>query len=92
LFRSAADVYGTGCLALVLTGMGQDGLIGCTRVVEAGGLVITQDQQTSVIWGMPRAVSEANLATEICPLNNISETLCKYASQQRTPILQRSPI
>lgn len=92
LFRSAAEVYGTGCLALVLTGMGQDGLLGCTQVVQAGGLVIAQDQQTSVIWGMPRAVSEANLATELCPLNNISEALCKYASQKRTPMLQRSPI
>lgn len=90
LFRSAAEIYGAGCLALVLTGMGQDGLIGCTQVVEAGGAVIAQDEQTSVVWGMPRAVSEAQLAAEICPLQDIAQTLSKYASHERSPVPQRS--
>src|SRR5512133_641803 len=61
LLRSVAGVYGSGVLAVVLTGMGFDGLKGCTAVRQAGGQVLAQDQASSAVWGMPRAVTEQGL-------------------------------
>lgn len=72
LFRSVARVYGPRVLSIVLTGMGQDGLRGCECVREAGGQVIVQDEASSVVWGMPRAVTEAGLADQILPLSEIA--------------------
>ena len=68
LFRSAAEVYGPGVLAVMLTGMGQDGLAGCQAVRNAGGQVLVQDEGTSVVWGMPGSVVNAGLADEMLPL------------------------
>lgn len=65
LFRSAAQLFGAGCLAVVMTGMGKDGLAGCQAVFEAGGCCLAQDRESSVIWGMPRSVIESGLAREI---------------------------
>lgn len=72
LFRSMIPVYGAGVLAVVLTGMGQDGLHGCGAIREAGGSVIVQDQPSSVVWGMPGYVAEAGLAHAILPLDQIA--------------------
>jgi two-component system, chemotaxis family, protein-glutamate methylesterase/glutaminase len=72
LLRSLADLYGPSLLVLVLTGMGSDGLQGCRAVVEAGGRVLAQDQETSVVWGMPGAVAEAGLAAAVLPLDRIA--------------------
>lgn len=72
LFRSAAKVYGPRALALMLTGMGQDGLIGCQHLREQGGRVIAQDEASSVVWGMPGAVVQAGLAEKVLPLNAIA--------------------
>jgi len=69
LFRSVATVYGKRVLALVLTGMGQDGLRGSEHVRDAGGQILAQDEATSVVWGMPGAV--AGLAERILPLDEI---------------------
>lgn len=71
LFRSVAEIYGPGTLSVVLTGMGQDGLIGCQHIKDAGGHVIVQDEETSVVWGMPGFVARAGLADEVLPLNQI---------------------
>ncbi|ROR32518.1 protein-glutamate methylesterase/protein-glutamine glutaminase [Inmirania thermothiophila] len=71
LLRSAAAVWGGGVLAVILTGMGQDGLAGCRAVREAGGRVIAQDEATSVVWGMPGAVAQAGLADAVLPLARI---------------------
>lgn len=68
LFRSAVKVYGGGVLAVVLTGMGSDGLRGCEAVRAAGGQVLAQDEATSVVWGMPGAVARAGLADRLLPL------------------------
>lgn len=68
LFESAAEVWDGAVLAVVLTGMGQDGLAGCERVRAAGGTVVVQDEATSVVWGMPGAVAGAGLADEVLPL------------------------
>ena len=57
-------VYGAGVLAVVLTGMGSDGLAGCRIIREQGGSVLAQDQATSTVWGMPGAVAQAGLAQQ----------------------------
>jgi two-component system chemotaxis response regulator CheB len=75
LFRSAADVFGAGTLACVLTGMGRDGEQGAGRVHAVGGRIVVQDQATSVVWGMPGAVAKAGLADDIVPLSKVAETL-----------------
>ena len=69
LFRAAAEVYGGGVLAVMLTGMGYDGLKGSQAIAAKGGQIIAQDEATSVVWGMPGAVVKANLAQKIIPLD-----------------------
>jgi two-component system chemotaxis response regulator CheB len=68
LLRSVAKVYGANSLALILTGMGQDGLRGCQHLREAGGQILAQDEASSVVWGMPGAVVRAGLADKVLPL------------------------
>lgn len=75
LFRSVADVYGGHVLAAVLTGMGRDGLEGARIIRAAGGTVVAQDEASSVVWGMPRAVAEAGVAHEVLPLSGIAPAL-----------------
>ena len=71
LFASAAQVWGSKVLALVLTGMGSDGLAGAKEIVAAGGHVIAQDEETSVVWGMPGQVTNAGLCSAVLPLQEI---------------------
>jgi len=68
LLRSVASLYGRNCLAVVLTGMGQDGLRGCEAIRAAGGQILAQDEATSVVWGMPGCVARAGLADKVVPL------------------------
>lgn len=72
LFRSAAEVYGARVLAVVMTGMGQDGLRGSEALHQAGASILAQDEATSVVWGMPGFVAEAGLADRILPLPEIA--------------------
>ena len=72
LFRSVASIYGRNCLAVVLTGMGQDGLRGCEAIHAAGGQILAQDEATSVVWGMPGFVARAGLADKVLPLSLIA--------------------
>ncbi len=75
LFRSVAQTFGTAALAIILTGMGQDGLRGCEAVREAGGQVLAQDEATSVVWGMPGNVIRAGLADQVLPISHIAEEI-----------------
>lgn len=77
LFASAATVWGSWNLALVLTGMGTDGARGAAQVVAAGGCVIAQDEASSVVWGMPGCVAQAGLASAVLPLDQIGPTLVR---------------
>jgi two-component system chemotaxis response regulator CheB len=77
LFRSAAECFGASTLAVVLTGMGQDGLKGCKAVRLAGGQVIAQDRDTSVVWGMPGQVASAGLADVVLPLPEIGDEITR---------------
>jgi two-component system, chemotaxis family, protein-glutamate methylesterase/glutaminase len=81
LFRSAAQVYGAGCLGVVLTGMGTDGARGAGDIVGAGGQVVVQDQATSVVWGMPGAVAHAGLASELVPLADVASVVARRTSR-----------
>jgi two-component system chemotaxis response regulator CheB len=75
LFRTAAQVYGGALLAVVLTGMGSDGLRGAQEIVKCQGMVLAQDEASSVIWGMPGAVAAANLAEKVLPLSSIADEI-----------------
>lgn len=81
LFRSAAAVYGSGVLALVLTGMGSDGLAGCRAIRDRGGSVLVQDEATSTVWGMPGAVANAGLAHQVLPLQAIVPEILRIAGR-----------
>jgi two-component system chemotaxis response regulator CheB len=72
LFRSAATVLGSSAVAVVLTGMGQDGTAGLGPLKRAGGYVIAQDEATSVVWGMPGSAVEAGLVDAVLPLGEIA--------------------
>jgi two-component system chemotaxis response regulator CheB len=83
LFFSAARVYGAGTLALVMTGMGADGLNGARAVHDGGGVVMAQDQATSAVWGMPGRVSDAGIASATLPLWGIAGALKQRVSAGR---------
>jgi two-component system, chemotaxis family, protein-glutamate methylesterase/glutaminase len=75
LFETAAKVYGPRCMGVILTGMGEDGLIGCRAIKRASGGVIIQDKATSVVFGMPGAVFHDGCFDEIGPLEKINSVL-----------------
>jgi two-component system chemotaxis response regulator CheB len=77
LFRSVVAAYGRRVLAVVLTGMGQDGLRGCELIHEAGGQVIVQDESSSVVWGMPGYVAHAGLAQRVLPLDQMATEIVR---------------
>lgn len=72
MLRSVVETYRAGTLAVVLTGMGQDGLRGCEAVRRAGGQILVQDAPTSVVWGMPGAVAKAGLADAVLPIEEVA--------------------
>ena len=78
MFRSVAAAYGPAVLAVVLTGMGSDGREGARAIVGAGGTVIAQDEDSSVVWGMPGAVAHAGLAAAIVPLQGVGAEIKKF--------------
>jgi two-component system chemotaxis response regulator CheB len=84
LFFSAARMYGAGTLALVMTGMGADGLNGARAVHEGGGVVLAQDEATSAVWGMPGRVSESGIASATLPLWGIAAALKQRISVGRS--------
>ncbi|MDV2996210.1 MAG: Protein-glutamate methylesterase/protein-glutamine glutaminase [Chroococcidiopsis sp. SAG 2025] len=73
LFSSVAQVFGASAIAIVLTGMGQDGLRGCQQLREAGGQVLVQDEASSVVWGMPGFVANAGLADRVLPIDQMAD-------------------
>ena len=77
LFRSVSEAYGAGVLAIVMTGMGQDGLHGCEAVRGRGGQVLVQDEESSIVWGMPGFVADAGLADEVLALNQIAPAIVR---------------
>jgi two-component system chemotaxis response regulator CheB len=83
LFSSAAEVWGNAAFGVILTGMGSDGTDGAADIVAAGGAVIAQDEETSVVWGMPGSVAEAGLCSAILPLNDIGPKIVRVFIGER---------
>jgi two-component system, chemotaxis family, protein-glutamate methylesterase/glutaminase len=85
LFHSVAEAYHGNCLAVVMTGMGADGVIGCRFIREQGGEVIVQDEASSVVWGMPGLVHSSGLADAVYPLDQLGQEITRRVLQSRTP-------
>jgi len=77
LFQSAADVYGDRVLGVVMTGMGVDGRDGAAWIKARGGAILTESEETCVVYGMPRSVVEAGLSDEAVPLDRITAAIMR---------------
>ncbi|MDK9722170.1 MAG: chemotaxis response regulator protein-glutamate methylesterase [Rhodospirillales bacterium] len=82
MFRSIAQAYGKRVLAVVLTGMGQDGMKGGQVLVQGGATLVAQDEATSVVWGMPGAAATAGICSAVLPLPDVAPYILKV-SQRR---------
>lgn len=83
LFRSVASACGGDALAVVLTGMGMDGLRGCETLRAAGAEIVVQDEATSVVWSMPGSVAKAGLADSVCPIGRLGDELLRRVLARR---------
>jgi two-component system, chemotaxis family, protein-glutamate methylesterase/glutaminase len=83
MLRSVAKAYGGHALAVILTGMGQDGAAGSRAIDAAGGSVIAQDEQTSVVWGMPGAAVQTGTCDAVLPLGEIGGYLRRAMGGQK---------
>ena len=79
LFRSAAEVFQEQVLALLLTGMGTDGVKGIGILKSQGAITLAQDQASSVVWGMPGYAREAGYIDQVIPLDKIADKLRQIA-------------
>jgi len=75
MLASAGAILGAGALGIVLTGMGRDGAEGAKCLIEAGGAVMAQDEASSAVWGMPRAIAEAGLACAVLPPDKLARRI-----------------
>jgi len=85
LFREAAEVVGAGVLGVVLTGMGHDGRLGAERIHAVRGQVIVQDEETSIVWGMPGTIVHAGLADAVVPLAGLAAEITRRVFAGREP-------
>jgi two-component system chemotaxis response regulator CheB len=81
MLSSVAAVFGRGALGVVLTGMGRDGVDGAARIVASGGSILAQDEASSAVWGMPRAVLEAGLAGAVLPPDKIARRIASRTEE-----------
>lgn len=77
MLRSAIKVFGNKIMTVILTGMGSDGMLGAREIIKAGGRVISQDEATSVVWGMPGAVALDGSCSVVLPLDELGPWLRK---------------
>lgn len=81
LMASVATVYGAGCLGIILTGMGTDGLEGMRAIKAMGGRTVVQDKATSAVYGMAHAVESEQLADAVLPLSEIANRIIEWGSR-----------
>lgn len=86
LFRSAAEAAGSSTVGILLTGMGNDGAEGMKAIHDAGGETIVQDEETSIVWGMPSSAIKLNAVDHITPLIQIPQTILKILDYKMTGI------
>ena len=84
--ESVSERFGSKTVAVILTGMGQDGAAGAAVVRQAGGYVLAEDESTCVVWGMPRAVVERGLAHGVAPLDGIAEAIASIVSARTVSV------
>jgi len=82
MFQSASDCFGPDCVAVVLTGMGSDGALGTKTIQRNGGIVIAQDQASSIVWGMPAAAIATGAVAHVRALNQIAPCLLKLQTHK----------
>lgn len=80
MFNSAAQVFGSKCIATLLTGMGNDGADGCCNIKKAGGYTIAQDEKSCIVFGMPKAAIESGGASIVLSLDKIADCLKKLVN------------
>lgn len=85
LFRSMATAYGPRVAAFVLTGMGSDGTKGALEIRKSGGLVLAQDESTSVVWGMPGSALNAGAVHDVAPLDRLPQLLTEWIRRRTSP-------
>ncbi len=85
LFASVGEVYGGAAIAVILTGMGQDGLRGSEILKARGASILAQDEASSVVWGMPGAVVTAGIADRVAPLDRVAAEIQTLAALSRKP-------
>lgn len=78
MFNAVAESIGRASMGVVLTGMGNNGVVGAAALKEKGAVMIAQDEQSSVVYGMPKAIAEAALADHICPIDQIAAEITSY--------------
>ena len=83
LFSSAAQIWGSAILSVILTGMGSDGMHGAEAIVAAGGSCIAQDEASSVVWGMPGAAANAGVCSAVLPLDMIGPKIVRLFSGEK---------
>jgi len=86
MFKSAFDIYGGKILAAVMTGMGRDGLEGAKLIKASGGKVVAQNEETCVVYGMPKAIVDAELADAVVPLEEMAAALTAAVSLTAVPV------
>ena len=82
-FNSIIDIYGRYALGVIMTGMGRDGLEGIRKLKELGGYCVAQDESTCVVYGMPKAIADAEFADAIVPVEKIPEIINKVITNEK---------
>ncbi len=77
LFQSAAEIFGSGVMGVIMTGMGSDGRQGSAWIKSQGGFIIAEAEETCVVYGMPRSVVEASLSDKVVPLERIAQVIAE---------------
>jgi two-component system chemotaxis response regulator CheB len=82
MMEHVASSYKEGSIAIILTGMGNDGTEGLRAVKKQGGKIIVQDEKSSIVFGMPKSAIDAGLADKVCPLKKIPAEILRLLSVQ----------
>lgn len=91
MFESANRLFDGHILSVIMTGMGKDGLQGARAIKESGGTILVQDEETSVVYGMPRAIVEAGIADAILPLDQIAPVITRTLNRRNIRSKIRTP-